>query len=103
MSRQENGKPDHNLLYHKCTLLSLERLEMAEITEQVYQSDHDILIAMSVKLTRLLQDVEGIKETVTTNQESRLRALENFRWWVLGASSVLSFAGGLAAHVLLGK
>ena len=100
MSRQENGKPDHNLLYHKCMLLSLE---MAEITEQVYQSDHDILIAMSVKLTRLLQDVEGIKETVTTNQESRLRALENFRWWVLGASSVLSFAGGLAAHVILGK
>ena len=100
MSRQENVKPDHNLLYHKCMLLSLE---MAEITEQVYQSDHDILIAMSVKLTRLLQDVEGIKETVTTNQESRLRALENFRWWVLGASSVLSFAGGLAAHVLLGK
>ena len=57
------------------------------------KSDHDLLIEIRVKLELLLG----------ANQESRIRALENFRWWILGASSALSFLGGMAAHFLMGK
>jgi hypothetical protein len=29
-----------------------------------------------------------------------VRALEQFRWWILGACAGLSFAGGLLGHVI---
>ena len=83
-------------------LLSLE-MAPEDLGEQRFTNDHDILVAMSVKLTRLLVDVEGIKTTVTTNQETRLRALENFRYWILGVSATVSFLGGLVTHILFGK
>jgi hypothetical protein len=73
---------------------------MSDIHATEHKGDHDILIEIRVKLERLLGDVEGIKTTVTTNQESRLRALENFRWWIMGASMAISFLGGLVAHVV---
>ena len=73
---------------------------MPELDGEIYHSDHDILIALSVKLTRLLADVKEIKQTVTENQESRLRALENFRWWVLGVSATVSFLGGMVSKFI---
>ena len=68
-------------------------LNYAAMAADYDKSDHDLLIEIRVKLELLLG----------ANQESRIRALENFRWWILGASSALSFLGGMAAHLLLGK
>ena len=79
----------------------VDSYEMSDISAVEHKGDHDILIEIRVKLERLLGDVEGIKTTVTTNQESRLRALENFRWWIMGASMAISFLGGLVAHVVM--
>ena len=76
---------------------------MADLTQDFPQTDHDLLIKISVQLERLMKDVEGVRTTVSENQEARLRALENFRWWILGASSALSFLGGALAHFLLGR
>lgn len=65
--------------------------------------DHDILIEVKVKMDRMISDIEGLRvqqSTVTSSIESRVRALENFRWWILGISASLSFLGALVGHVL---
>ena len=78
--------------------------EMSEMAADLFPStDHDLLIKISVQLERLMGDVKEVSETVSQNQESRLRALENFRWWILGACSALSFLGGAVAHFVFAK
>ena len=73
-----------------------------DMSEDNSGPDHDLLIEIKVKLERLLRDVEGVRTTVSENQEGRIRALENFRWWILGAGATLGFIGGLIAHAVFG-
>ena len=66
--------------------------------------DHDILIELKVKADRLISDVEGLRvqsQTQVSGIESRVRALENFRWWILGATAILSVMGGAIGQLLI--
>lgn len=80
-----------------------ELVHFPVMSDDLTSSDHDLLIEIKIKLERLLSDVEGVRKNVNENQESRIRALENFRWWILGASSAISFLGGAIAHFVLGR
>lgn len=63
------------------------------------KTDRDLLVEIVTVLNRLVSDLEAAKESL----EPRVRALEGFRWWLLGAVAVLSFLGGIFGHVVLGK
>jgi hypothetical protein len=60
------------------------------------KTDRDILVEIVTTLNRLTEDLEDARE----NLEPRIRSLENFRWWILGACASLSFMGGMIGHVL---
>lgn len=66
-------------------------------------ADHDVLIEIRTQMTRLLQDMEKLNATVTNSQEARLRVLENFRWWIMGASAASGGLAGIIVTKLLGK
>jgi hypothetical protein len=59
------------------------------------KTDRDLLVEIVTVLNRMTLDLHES----STNMEPRIRALENFRWWILGASAALSFAGGLLGHL----
>lgn len=60
------------------------------------KTERDLLVEIVTVLNRLCDDVEK----TATSLEPRVRALENFKWWVMGASAALSFCGGLLGHVI---
>ncbi len=67
-------------------------------------NDRKLLIEMAVKMERMGKDVEAIQtsgnsqytalrtEVVTAQNtlELRVRLLENFRWWLIGAVAIVS-------------
>ncbi len=68
--------------------------------------DHDILIEVKVKMDRMISDIEGLRiqqDNSASNLEVRVRALENFRWWILGISASLSFLGAIVGHFLTSR
>lgn len=60
------------------------------------KSDRDLLVEIVTTLNRFAEDLRDTNK----NLEPRIRALENFRWWILGASAALSLAGNLLGKVL---
>ena len=68
-----------------------------------FRSDHDLLIELRVLMNRMIADVDDMRtDTVAAGKdiEHRVRSLEGFRWWILGASSAVSFiSGALGAFV----
>jgi hypothetical protein len=61
------------------------------------KSDRDLLVEIVVTLNRLVDDREQDYKSL----EPRVRALENFRWWILGVAGTLSFLGGIVGHIFL--
>jgi hypothetical protein len=60
------------------------------------KTDRDILVEIVTVLNRMTDDLH---DTVR-NMEPRIRALENFRWWIIGAAAACSFLGGIVAKLL---
>lgn len=54
-------------------------------------NDHDLLIQLDVKVTEVLRRLDA-QENRFSAIESRLSALEGFRWWVIGAAAVAGTA-----------
>jgi len=80
-------------------LMALRRMvHSTEVAIELAQgkTDRDLLVEIVTTLNRVEKDIETSRDDF----EPRLRALENFRWWILGACASLSFLGGLVGHVL---
>ena len=60
------------------------------------KTDRDLLVEIVTTLNRFERDFDSAQKDL----EPRVRALEQFRWWILGACAGLSFAGGLLGHVI---
>ena len=77
---------------------------MADLTTlAVLQSDHDMLVELRTLMNRLLSDVKDMGERVNadaTDIDGRVRALENFKWWVMGASVAIGFLGSLVGKAV---
>jgi hypothetical protein len=73
-------------------------ISLCEMPIELYpgKSDRDILVEIVTTLNRLTSDLADARESL----EPRIRALEGFRWWILGACAGLSFMGGMIGHVL---
>lgn len=74
------------------------------------QHDHDLLIELRTQQVGLRDDLRELKislaETARLRREDdgemdgRVRALENFRWWVLGAAAAAGTLGGIISRIL---
>lgn len=71
--------------------------------QTMISQDHDVLIEIRTQMTRLLQDMKELNATVTNSQEARLRVLENFRWWIMGAAAMCGALSGIIVTKLAGK
>ena len=84
-------------------------------SDRIRLTDRDLLIQIREALRYVKADMAGqqaqIKETnvridgkasvkTTDDHEGRIRILENFRWWILGAIGAAGFLGGLLAKHL---
>ncbi len=77
---------------------------MADHSDRFQYTERDLLI-------QLRTDFKAFAEQVRQNQvslqaqhndhEARLRVLENFRWWIIGASAAAGFSGTLLARLIL--
>lgn len=81
----------------------LRRMPEESYADHFTSNDRKLLIEMAVKMERMGKDVEAIQGSgtsqynslraemvsVVTALEIRVRALENFRWWLLGAVAVV--------------
>jgi hypothetical protein len=61
------------------------------------KTDRDLLVEMVTVLNRMTEDMHDASK----NLEPRIRALENFRWWIMGAAAACSFLGALAERLIL--
>lgn len=59
-------------------------------------------IKIEVLSTRLQELNDKVKELVK-DHEGRIRTLESFRWWILGACSIASFLGNMFASLIFKK
>jgi hypothetical protein len=57
--------------------------------------DHDLLIRLDEKLTEVLRRLDG-QDSRLSRIEGRVSALENFRWWVIGAAAA---SGSIASYI----
>ena len=74
-----------------------EELMAAEHTDHFTPADRREIIETGVNLKNLVNQFEELKKTLSTREteakedsermDERVRALENFRWWILGASA----------------
>ncbi len=77
-------------------------------SDRLRLTERDILIQVrealryiKVELAAHQKELDG-KSTIEASKdhENRLRILENFRWWILGAIAASSILGGLVAKHL---
>ena len=68
--------------------------EMIEISAG--KTERDLLVELVTVVNRLCQDVEDTGREL----EPRIRNLEQYKWWMMGACAGLSFAGGFLGHVI---
>lgn len=62
------------------------------------QQDHDLLISINTKLERALSDIKDLKDDLASRVNdvegdiaglgTRVSALENWRWYIVGIASV---------------
>jgi hypothetical protein len=71
--------------------------EMPAVELTPGKTERDLLVEIVVTLNRLVEDTEKNRDQL----EPRVRALENFRWWILGAAATMSMLGGIVGHILL--
>lgn len=75
-------------------------------SEQIVRTDRELLLLVKKEVSFLRKELkereqmrqEQMKESVLSpikDHETRIRVLENFRWWILGAIGVSNFAAAL--------
>lgn len=67
----------------------MEQYERGRIDGQVLQELKDI----NEHLVKIAGSLEG--------QEKRIRALENWRWWMIGASATIGIGAAKITHAML--
>lgn len=71
---------------------------MSESGDRFQYTERDLLIRLSEQVKNLTDETRrssaGIAADVR-DHEARLRIIENFRWWVLGAAGCAAFVSGL--------
>jgi hypothetical protein len=85
-------------------------LDVREKVEQIHGmlsdrslNDHDLLIRLNTISERIAADLGDVKTSVLNqlaNIETRVRALEQARWMMLGAAGVLGIIGNLVMNIL---
>ena len=73
-----------------------------------HRTDRELLVVLQRDMKYVRQDVETMTKKLDQaapirmfdDHERRLRVLESFRWWILGAAAAASFGGGMLARVL---
>lgn len=66
------------------------------------QKDHDLLIKLDVKLSEILRRLEG-QDARQSDNERRIATLENFRYWILGASAAIGFLSSYIKEIFIGR
>ncbi len=77
-------------------------------TDRIRLTERDLLIQVRESLRYIKAELASHQRelntraatTVVQDHENRLRVLENFRWWILGAIAVAGFVGGTVAKHL---
>jgi hypothetical protein len=74
-------------------------------TDHFTPADRREIIETGVNLKNLREDFADLKKAIDNRQakddadderiDERIRALENFRWWILGASAALSMLSSI--------
>jgi hypothetical protein len=70
-----------------------------------YQNDHDLLIELRTEMRGLRGDIKEMKDATTDrsdDHETRLRALEQQRWTMAGAITVVATLVPYLIRVLFG-
>lgn len=74
-----------------CAVVTLERMP-AEI-DHFTSADRNMLIALATKMDLTREDVKDMRTQGSTRYDSlelRVRTLENFRWWIVGAVAIVA-------------
>lgn len=74
----------------------IDRIEHGEVSEDRIKNLEKYLYDLQTnKLDKAAFDKED-----ATDLEKRVRTLENFRWWIVGASSAAGLVGNIIGHLI---
>ena len=71
-----------------------EAIHRKELRETITDMREDAQIQRERRHKEVLESIKTMNETITKKldgQDLRIQALENWRWWILGAAAVLVF------------
>lgn len=66
-------------------------------------TERDLLIQVKTELSNLsktFQENNSNKQEELKDHEARIRILENFRWWIIGASAGAGFLGNMLGKII---
>jgi len=76
---------------------------MPEGSERFQFTERDLLIQLRSDVKNLTEESRRVAATIVADlkdHEARLRVLENFRWYIIGAAGVSGFFGSWIARAI---
>jgi hypothetical protein len=84
------------------------RSSMDESEQDFPLTDRELLLIVKRDMKYIREDIDGMTKKLDQtapirmfeDHEQRIRILENFRWWILGAAAAAAFGGGFVARLI---
>lgn len=76
-----------------CAVVTLERMPEESYADHFTSNDRKLLIELAVKMDMTRSDVKEMQLSGVSRYDSlelRVRILENFRWWLVGAVALVA-------------
>ena len=74
----------------------------SSLEEKFTRIDRDKIIVLDTKVDAILKKLDGLENNFIRRLESveiRVDRLENWRWWILGATGMISIVAGLLVYI----